>query len=95
MCAYVCLFVCPPQTEVNNEVVTHYLVKWCSLPYEDATWELEEDVDAESIRKFNLLQILPPEDQLEVEGLLTMKLLNFIDYRYSSHRGLLRMPSSR
>lgn len=55
----------PLQTE-GNEVVTHYLVKWRSLPYEDATWELEEDVDAESIRKFNLLQILPPEDQLEV-----------------------------
>ena len=47
-------------------MVTHYLVKWRSLPYEDATWELEEDVDGESIRKFNLLQLLPPEDQLEV-----------------------------
>ena len=23
------------------QVVTHYLVKWKSLPYEDATWELE------------------------------------------------------
>ena len=57
-----------PQTEANNEVVTHYLVKWRSLPYEDATWELEEDVDAESIRKFNHLQLLPPEDQLEVSG---------------------------
>lgn len=47
-------------------MVTHYLVKWRSLPYEDATWELEEDVDAESIRKFNRLQLLPPEDELEV-----------------------------
>lgn len=47
-------------------MVTHYLVKWRSLPYEDATWELEEDVDDESIRKFNQLQLLPPEDELEV-----------------------------
>ena len=46
--------------------MTHYLVKWRSLPYEDATWELEEDVDSESIRKFNQLQILPPDDELEV-----------------------------
>eukprot|EP00731_Ephydatia_muelleri_P027004 Em0018g1104a len=35
------------QVEPGGEVVTHYLVKWCSLPYEDSTWELEEDVDAE------------------------------------------------
>jgi len=49
-------------------VVTHYLVKWRCLPYEDATWELEEDVDSESIRKFNILQVLPPEDELEVRG---------------------------
>ncbi|KAF3858602.1 hypothetical protein F7725_011803 [Dissostichus mawsoni] len=29
----------------NGEPVIYYLVKWCSLPYEDATWELKEDVD--------------------------------------------------
>ena len=23
----------------------HYLVKWCSLPYDECTWELEADVD--------------------------------------------------
>lgn len=54
------------QTEANGEIVTHYLVKWRSLPYEDATWELEEDVDAEKIRKFNELQMVPPDDELEV-----------------------------
>ena len=26
-------------------VVRHYLVTWRSLPYEEATWELEKDVD--------------------------------------------------
>uniref|UniRef100_A0A8B9FEJ5 Chromodomain helicase DNA binding protein 6 n=1 Tax=Amazona collaria TaxID=241587 RepID=A0A8B9FEJ5_9PSIT len=40
--------------------VTHYLVKWCSLPYEESTWELEEDVDPGKIREFEALQI-PPE----------------------------------
>ena len=40
--------------------VTHYLVKWCSLPYEESTWELEEDVDPGKIREFESLQI-PPE----------------------------------
>ena len=23
------------------QIVTHYLVKWKSLPYEDSTWELQ------------------------------------------------------
>lgn len=40
--------------------VTHYLVKWCSLPYEESTWELEEDVDPGKIKEFEALQI-PPE----------------------------------
>ena len=30
----------------TKKVVKHYLVKWKSLPYEDCTWEVEEDVDA-------------------------------------------------
>uniref|UniRef100_A0A8B9FFA5 Chromodomain helicase DNA binding protein 6 n=1 Tax=Amazona collaria TaxID=241587 RepID=A0A8B9FFA5_9PSIT len=44
----------------TGEEVTHYLVKWCSLPYEESTWELEEDVDPGKIREFEALQI-PPE----------------------------------
>lgn len=39
--------------------VTHYLVKWCSLPYEESTWELEEDVDPAKVKEFESLQILP------------------------------------
>uniref|UniRef100_A0A6Q2X7V5 DNA helicase n=1 Tax=Esox lucius TaxID=8010 RepID=A0A6Q2X7V5_ESOLU len=38
-------------TETGEEV-THYLVKWCSLSYEEATWELQEDVDPVKIREF-------------------------------------------
>uniref|UniRef100_A0A674AY00 Chromodomain helicase DNA binding protein 6 n=1 Tax=Salmo trutta TaxID=8032 RepID=A0A674AY00_SALTR len=37
-------------TETGEEV-THYLVKWCSLSYEEATWELQEDVDPGKIRE--------------------------------------------
>ncbi|XP_054074134.1 chromodomain-helicase-DNA-binding protein 6 isoform X9 [Rissa tridactyla] len=46
----------------TGEEVTHYLVKWCSLPYEESTWELEEDVDPGKIKEFEALQI-PPENK--------------------------------
>uniref|UniRef100_A0A8B9L5L2 Chromodomain helicase DNA binding protein 9 n=1 Tax=Astyanax mexicanus TaxID=7994 RepID=A0A8B9L5L2_ASTMX len=36
--------------------VVYYLVKWCSLPYEDSTWELKEDVDQTKIEEFEKLQ---------------------------------------
>ncbi|XP_034558347.1 chromodomain-helicase-DNA-binding protein 8 isoform X2 [Notolabrus celidotus] len=36
----------------NGEPVVYYLVKWCSLPYEDATWELKEDVDEGKVGDF-------------------------------------------
>ncbi|XP_048364586.1 chromodomain-helicase-DNA-binding protein 7 isoform X2 [Sphaerodactylus townsendi] len=36
----------------NGEPVTHYLVKWCSLPYEDSTWELKQDIDQAKIEEF-------------------------------------------
>uniref|UniRef100_A0A803YPC6 DNA helicase n=1 Tax=Meleagris gallopavo TaxID=9103 RepID=A0A803YPC6_MELGA len=42
----------------TGEEVTHYLVKWCSLPYEESTWELEEDVDPGKIKEFEGLAIL-------------------------------------
>ncbi|CAH8512129.1 unnamed protein product [Dicrocoelium dendriticum] len=32
--------------------VTYYLVKWRSLPYEDATWELAQDVDPAKVKEF-------------------------------------------
>ncbi|XP_075316313.1 uncharacterized protein chd6 isoform X3 [Odontesthes bonariensis] len=47
-------------TETGEEV-THYLVKWCSLSYEEATWELQEDVDPEKIKEFEEIQKLPPD----------------------------------
>jgi len=40
--------------------VVYYLVKWCSLPYEDSTWELSEDVDQSKIEEFKKLQAAKP-----------------------------------
>lgn len=34
------------------QLVTLYLVKWCSLPYEDSTWELKADIDQSKIEEY-------------------------------------------
>nr|XP_043879334.1 chromodomain-helicase-DNA-binding protein 6 isoform X2 [Solea senegalensis] len=47
-------------TETGEEV-THYLVKWCSLSYEEATWELQEDLDPEKVKEFEEIQKLPAD----------------------------------
>lgn len=46
---------------VVSQPVIYYLVKWCSLPYEDSTWELKEDVDEGKIREFKRIQSRHPE----------------------------------
>uniref|UniRef100_A0A673Y572 Chromodomain helicase DNA binding protein 8 n=1 Tax=Salmo trutta TaxID=8032 RepID=A0A673Y572_SALTR len=45
----------------NGEPVVYYLVKWCSLPYEDATWELREDVDEDKVEEFRKIQDRQPQ----------------------------------
>ncbi|ROL55185.1 Chromodomain-helicase-DNA-binding protein 8 [Anabarilius grahami] len=44
----------------NGEPVVYYLVKWCSLPYEDATWELKEDVDEGKVEEFRKIESRQP-----------------------------------
>uniref|UniRef100_A0A9J7X2Q7 Chromodomain helicase DNA binding protein 9 n=1 Tax=Cyprinus carpio carpio TaxID=630221 RepID=A0A9J7X2Q7_CYPCA len=44
----------------TGEPVVYYLVKWCSLPYEDSTWELKDDVDQTKIKEFKKLQAAKP-----------------------------------
>ncbi|XP_034411870.1 chromodomain-helicase-DNA-binding protein 8 isoform X2 [Cyclopterus lumpus] len=44
----------------NGEPVIYYLVKWSSLPYEDATWELKEDVDEGKVEEFSKIQNRQP-----------------------------------
>ncbi|XP_069740637.1 chromodomain-helicase-DNA-binding protein 6 isoform X3 [Narcine bancroftii] len=49
----------------TSEPVTHYLVKWCSLPYEESTWELVEDIDPAKIQEYEDLQIVPEITHVE------------------------------
>ncbi|XP_032898001.1 chromodomain-helicase-DNA-binding protein 6-like isoform X2 [Amblyraja radiata] len=49
----------------TSEPVTHYLVKWCSLPYEESTWELVEDIDPVKIQEYEELQIVPEISHVE------------------------------
>ncbi|XP_073726574.1 chromodomain-helicase-DNA-binding protein 6 isoform X2 [Misgurnus anguillicaudatus] len=51
-------------TETGEEV-THYLVKWCSLSYEESTWELQEDVDPVKIKEFEDLKKIPEVKLME------------------------------
>ncbi|XP_035243439.1 chromodomain-helicase-DNA-binding protein 6 [Anguilla anguilla] len=51
-------------TETGEEV-THYLVKWCSLSYEESTWELQEDVDPGKIREFEEIKKVPELKHVE------------------------------
>jgi len=50
----------------TGEDVTHYLVLWRSLPYEDSTWELEQDVDQYKVDIFNRYRQLPPKEERQV-----------------------------
>ncbi|XP_077154434.1 chromodomain-helicase-DNA-binding protein 8 [Ranitomeya variabilis] len=44
----------------NGEPVVYYLVKWCSLSYEDSTWELKEDVDDGKVEEFKTIESRQP-----------------------------------
>lgn len=56
--------------------VTHYLVKWCSLPYEDSTWELRQDIDQAKIEEFEKLLSREPETERVVRiGLMAEDLI--------------------
>ncbi|XP_037928102.1 uncharacterized protein LOC119662531 isoform X10 [Teleopsis dalmanni] len=49
--------------ETTGETTKHYLVKWKSLPYEDCTWELEEDVDDDKIEQYMRFNKIPPRGE--------------------------------
>ncbi|GAB0094499.1 chromodomain-helicase-DNA-binding protein 7 isoform X1 [Sergentomyia squamirostris] len=51
-------------TDANTgEKTKHYLIKWRSLPYEDSTWELEEDADQLKIEQYERFNKLPPKNE--------------------------------
>lgn len=41
-----------PKPTIEKQLVTHFLVKWRSLPYDESTWELEKDIDSDKIKEF-------------------------------------------
>lgn len=53
---------------VSNEEVTHYLVKWRGLAYEDSTWELSQDVDKKKVESFYKFRELPSEEERKVSA---------------------------
>lgn len=55
----------------SHQPVIYYLVKWCSLPYEDATWELKEDVDEGKVEEFKKIQNRQPRVKRAVSSPLT------------------------
>lgn len=50
------------------QLVTLYLVKWCSLPYEDSTWELKADIDQGKIEEFERVMAREPEPKRVVRA---------------------------
>uniref|UniRef100_A0A4W5L9E6 Chromodomain helicase DNA binding protein 7 n=1 Tax=Hucho hucho TaxID=62062 RepID=A0A4W5L9E6_9TELE len=45
----------------HTHPVKLYLVKWCSLPYEDRTWELKADIDQAKIDEYEAVAARQPE----------------------------------
>jgi chromodomain-helicase-DNA-binding protein 7 len=43
----------------------HYLVKWQALPYEESTWELEDDLDPEKVKQFWRFRQMPPKEVMK------------------------------
>lgn len=53
-------------TDPTTGKVTHnYLVKWRSLPYDEATWELVDDIDPEKLAQFHRFHQYPKKDQIK------------------------------
>lgn len=63
-----------------EQEVTHYLVKWCSLPYEESTWELQEDVDPVKIKEFEDLKKIPEIKHVVMPHNLESFLFDILEY---------------
>lgn len=51
--------------KTTTRTVRHYLVKWQALPYEESTWELEDDLDPEKVKQFWRFRQMPPKDVMK------------------------------
>lgn len=54
-------------TDDDGNKVKHFLVKWKSLPYEDSTWELEEDIEEINIEQFERFNKVPPKNEWKLK----------------------------
>ena len=52
----------------TGKVTRNFLVKWKSLPYEDSTWELEEDVDPAKIKIHEEVSKIPIKEKDPFKG---------------------------
>lgn len=67
------LFSPPPchtltKSRLCAQTVTLYLVKWCSLPYEDSTWELKADIEQSKIEEFEHIAARTPNTKRVVSS---------------------------
>lgn len=55
----------------TDKSIKHYLAKWRSLPYEDSTWELEEDIDPSKIEQYERFNRIPSKDRSSLWWIVT------------------------
>lgn len=51
----------------TGKEIKHYLIKWKALPYEDSTWELEDEVDPLKIKAFMSYKDPPPKGDWKIK----------------------------
>lgn len=83
------------KTCTSVQMVTLYLVKWCSLPYEDCTWELKADIELSKIEEYERVASRTPNTNRVVSSARVLR------YCFFSHatgpvfvRGVLLPPPS-
>lgn len=84
------------------QTVTLYLVKWCSLPYEDSTWELKADLDQSKIEEYERITARTPSTKrvASISACVNDCSLVVISFQLPPHRplsvcvGLLLAPYS-
>lgn len=67
------LRTCSPVLCKCLQQVTLYLVKWCSLPYEDSTWELKADIDQSKIEEYERIAAHTPNTNKVVSILYSIR----------------------
>ena len=63
----------PPEDAPEEPEAVYFLCKWRQLPYEDATWELEPDVDKTSIAKYFKYKNPPAKVKVSDENTIPVK----------------------